>query len=213
MQIILNNVAPVFMDKSTTAQSDIWNKHVAIGPGERVQIVAPSGSGKTSLISFIYGLRKDYTGDIFIDEKNTRSFSAEDWAKYRSAHLSIMFQDLRLVPHQTGRENIEIKRKLQPYKKPESMEAMSDALGIQAKLNQQAQICSYGEKQRIALIRALQQPFDCILLDEPFSHLDDQNRKKAMYLIETEATQRHAAIILADLKPIEFFNAQRTLYL
>ena len=100
-----------------------------------------------------------------------------------------------------------------PFKSPEALELMSNGLGIQNKLNQQAQICSYGEKQRIAVVRALQQPFNFILLDEPFSHLDDNNRKKAMQLIEEEATQRNAAIILADLKPIEFFNAQRTLYM
>ncbi|MBK8775408.1 MAG: ATP-binding cassette domain-containing protein [Ferruginibacter sp.] len=213
MQIILNEVAPVFMDQSAFSQSDIWGKKVVIEKGERLQIVAASGSGKTSLINFMYGLRKDFKGDIIINQKNTRQFTAEDWATYRSAHISIMFQDLRLFPLQTGRENIEIKRKLNPFKSPEALELMSNGLGIQNKLNQQAQICSYGEKQRIAVVRALQQPFNFILLDEPFSHLDDNNRKKAMQLIEEEATQRNAAIILADLKPIEFFNAQRTLYM
>lgn len=213
MQIILNEVVPKFLDKEAIAQSQIWGKTVVIEPGERLQIVAPSGTGKTSLISFMYGLRNDFNGDIIIDKKNTRNFSAEDWAFYRSEHISIMFQDLRLFPQLTGRENIEIKRKLQPYKNIEATDLMSASLGIQSKLSQQTQICSYGEKQRIALVRALQQPFDILLLDEPFSHLDDQNREKAMQLIEEEAAQRHASIILADLKPIEYFNAQRTLYM
>lgn len=177
MQIILNEVAPVFMDQSAFSQSDIWGKKVVIEKGERLQIVAASGSGKTSLINFMYGLRKDFKGDIIINQKNTRQFTAEDWATYRSAHISIMFQDLRLFPLQTGRENIEIKRKLNPFKSPEALELMSNGLGIQNKLNQQVQICSYGEKQRIAVVRALQQPFNFILLDEPFSHLDDNNRK------------------------------------
>lgn len=155
MQIILNEVAPVFMDQSAFSQSDIWGKKVVIEKGERLQIVAASGSGKTSLINFMYGLRKDFIGDIIINQKNTRQFTAEDWATYRSAHISIMFQDLRLFPLQTGRENIEIKRKLNPFKSPEALELMSNGLGIQNKLNQQAQICSYGEKQRIAVVRAL----------------------------------------------------------
>lgn len=134
MQIILNEVAPVFMDQSAFSQSDIWGKKVVIEKGERLQIVAASGSGKTSLINFMYGLRKDFIGDIIINQKNTRQFTAEDWATYRSAHISIMFQDLRLFPLQTGRENIEIKRKLNPFKSPEALELMSNGLGIQNKL-------------------------------------------------------------------------------
>jgi len=54
---------------------------------------------------------------------------------------------------------------------------MAERLGIQNKLQQAAGKCSYGEQQRIAIIRALQQPFDFIVLDEPFSHLDEDNSK------------------------------------
>ena len=66
---------------------------------------------------------------------------------------------------------------------------------------------------RIAIIRSLQQPFDFILLDEPFSHLDEHNRHLAMALIEAEAKKRNAAIILADLKQIDYFNADSILFL
>ena len=90
---------------------------------------------------------------------------------------------------------------------------MAERLDIANKLTQNAGICSYGEQQRIAIIRALQQPFDFIIMDEPFSHLDENNREKAMQLIEEEAGVRGAAIILADLKPIEFFNAEHIIHL
>ena len=73
--------------------------------------------------------------------------------------------------------------------------------------------CSYGEQQRIAIIRALQQPFNFIILDEPFSHLDEENSKKALALIEQEADKRGAGIILADLQHNPFFNADSTLLL
>ena len=73
--------------------------------------------------------------------------------------------------------------------------------------------CSYGEQQRVAIIRALQQPFDFLLMDEPFSNLDDANRKKAMELIEEEVSKRNASIILADLKRLDFFAADRIVYL
>jgi putative ABC transport system ATP-binding protein len=90
---------------------------------------------------------------------------------------------------------------------------MAKRLGIKNKLHKLCKTCSYGEQQRIAIIRSLQQPFNFLLLDEPFSHLDESNREKAMELMEEEAGLRNAAIILADLKAIEYFKASRTLHL
>ena len=90
---------------------------------------------------------------------------------------------------------------------------MAATLGISNKLNNQVKTCSYGEQQRIAIIRALQQPFEFLLMDEPFSHLDENNRKIATALIEEEAAKRNAGIILADLKRVEYFKADRILHL
>ena len=90
---------------------------------------------------------------------------------------------------------------------------MAKRLGIESKLEKLCNTCSYGEQQRIAIIRALQQPFDFLLLDEPFSHLDENNRQIAMQLMEEEAVERNGAIILTDLKKIEYFKAERILYL
>ena len=90
---------------------------------------------------------------------------------------------------------------------------MAAKLGIENKLNKLLRTCSYGEQQRVAIIRALQQPFEFLLMDEPFSNLDEANRKKAMELIEEEASKRNAAIILADLKKLDFFTADHIIYL
>ena len=90
---------------------------------------------------------------------------------------------------------------------------MAKRLGIESKLNKPCKTCSYGEQQRIAIIRALQQPYDFLLLDEPFSHLDELNRKKAMDLMEEESNKRNATIILADLREIEYFKSERKIHL
>lgn len=211
--IILQNLVPDFLEKEKIERSGIWNNSITISKGEKLQIIAPSGSGKTSLIHFLYGLRKDYKGTINFDDKNINSFSAENFAKYRSENISIIFQDLRLFPDHSAKENIEIKRLLQPFSPVSSIHEMAQQLGIASKLNQFSKTCSYGEQQRIAIIRALQQPFNFLLMDEPFSHLDETNRHKAFELIESEAAKRNAAIILADLKPMDYFKADRILYL
>ena len=211
--ISLENVVPEFLEKEKSAQSKIWNEKVDFIKGEKIQIVAPSGSGKTSLIHFLYGMRKDYSGKIMLGNKDIRTYSAEDFAVSRSNFYSIIFQDLRLFPDHTVFENINIKRLLNPFHGEERIKEMASSLGIENKLNNLVRTCSYGEQQRVAIIRALQQPFDFLLMDEPFSNLDEANRKKAMALIEEETDKRNAGIILADLKQLDFFTANRIIHL
>ncbi|MEJ7589567.1 MAG: ATP-binding cassette domain-containing protein, partial [Ferruginibacter sp.] len=175
--------------------------------------IAPSGSGKTSLIHYLYGLRNDYGGQISYDANDIKNFDAEKFAKWRQQHISIVFQDLRLFTEQTVLQNIEIKRSLLPFGATNNIEAMAKKLGIENKLHKICKNCSYGEQQRIAIIRSLQQPFDFLLLDEPFSHLDELNRKKAMELMEEESSLRNATIVLADLREIVYFKSERTLHL
>jgi ABC-type lipoprotein export system ATPase subunit len=213
MQIQLQQLVPTFIEEEKISNSQIWNSSVVFNTGEKIQIVAPSGSGKTSLIHFLYGLRKDYNGSILYDGNAIKNFDAEKFALYRQQNISIVFQDLRLFPEQTVLQNLDIKRQLNPFHAESKIAAMAKQLGIENKLNKLCKTCSYGEQQRIAIIRSLQQPFDFLLLDEPFSHLDENNRKIAMELMEEEAALRKAAIILADLKAIEYFKADRTLHL
>ena len=213
MQIALQQIAPTFLNKENYTSSEVWGNAVIFNKGENVHIVAPSGSGKTSLTHFLYGLRKDYTGDILYNNENIKIFDAEKFSLWRKQHISIVFQDMRLFTDQTVMQNLEIKRLLSPYHDENKIVTMAKQLGIENKLHKLCSTCSYGEQQRIAIIRSLLQPFDFLLLDEPFSHLDDDNTKKAMALIEEEAAARNAAIILNDLRKIDHLKAERILYL
>lgn len=211
MQIVLQQVSPVFLEKEKITGSGLWNSSTTFNAGERIQLVAPSGSGKTSFIHFLYGLRKDYSGSILFDNRNSKEFSPEEKAALRSTKMSIVLQDLRLFADHTAFKNISIKKLLNPFVKDNSILEMADKLGIANKMDQLAGTCSYGEQQRIAIIRALQQPFEFIVLDEPFSHLDEANSRKAMKLIDEEVQKRNAGIILADLSEVAFFKADRTM--
>ena len=213
MQIQLRKVTPDYIEKEKRNASQIWEQDVTINKGEHLHIVAPSGSGKTSLMHFIYGLRKDYSGAVYYGNTDIKKLSVEDFSSFRKNKMSIIFQDLKLFEDQTVRENIEIKRILDPYYPAEKITEMTQRLGIENKLNQLARTCSYGEQQRIAIIRALMQPFDFLLLDEPYSHLDEMNRKKAMELIYEECQKRDAAMIFADLKPLDFLKGEKIVYL
>lgn len=207
MQITLQKILPVFFNAADVSHSQVWNQQIVFDTTANTHIIAPSGSGKTSLIHFLYGLRTDFSGEIKYADMPIKDFDKEKKATLRQQTISIVFQDLRLFPDQTVYENIAIKRLLSPFHPVDQIAAMASRLGIQNKLQQLCGTCSYGEQQRIAIIRALQQPFQYLLLDEPFSNLDEANREKAMELIQEEATARKASIILADLKKIDYFNA------
>src|SRR5450432_2677902 len=109
MQINLREVVPDYIDKEPISRSQIWGKNISIEKGEHLHIVAPSGRGKTSLIHFIYGLRKDYTGAISYDDADIKKLSPESFSSFWKKKISIIFQDLRLFPELTVRENLEIK--------------------------------------------------------------------------------------------------------
>ena len=213
MYLQLKNILPEYFPESRKQTSEIWGKDLRFDKGEMIKIVAPSGSGKTSLTQFMYGMRHEYSGSIHYNEQPIAGLAAETFAGYRKNHISIVFQDMRLFPEQTVEENLELKRQLQPYHPKEKVSAMLHRLGIGDKLQAKCRTCSYGEQQRIAIIRSLLQPFDFLLLDEPFSHLDNRNSEKAMELILEEAAARGAAVIFADLERIDYFPFTRIYHL
>src|SRR6185295_17367165 len=108
MQLAIRQLLPTYFDENSSATSEVWGKDLMVDKNEFIKIVAPSGSGKSSLMNFLYGMRKDYSGSISYSGKNINQLSAEAFAKYRSDHISIVFQDLKLFADQTVRQNLEI---------------------------------------------------------------------------------------------------------
>lgn len=215
MNFKLDNLIPeILAERPSTSISDIWGKSVQFNKGEFIKITAPSGTGKTTLVHILYGLRKDYRGSIQYQDKEIITTNPDEIAALRQLHWSIVFQDLRLFPALTARENIELKRVLQsPIVQSVEIDYMADRLGILSILNQKAIHCSYGEQQRICILRALMQPFDFIIMDEPFSHLDNVNKKIAANLIQEECKKRGAGLIITDLDKDEHFDYQINLNL
>lgn len=215
MQLELENIIPIpLKDKLLQRNADVWNKTLQFQQGDYIKIKAPSGTGKTTLVHIIYKLRNDFEGTVLWNSKNLSAIKADELASIRQKHISIIFQDLRLFPNITARENIELKRVLQqPFYESNKIDEMAEQLGIASILHQKASICSYGEQQRIAIVRALVQPFDWIIMDEPFSHLDKNNIDKASALIEAECRKRNAGFLLTDLEDDEHFKYTKVLNL
>lgn len=188
----------VFADR-TSIESDVWHQEITFRKGDIYLIEAASGTGKSSLCSYMYGYRKDYQGIICFDETNIQSLSVGQWVELRRHSLSILFQDLRLFPELTALENILIKNDLTRFKKKEEIVSFFEELGIEDKLNTRIDKLSFGQQQRVAFIRSLCQPFDFILLDEPISHLDDANARIMADLLITEAGKQKAGVIVTSI--------------
>lgn len=196
--IRLNHTLPrVF--SSGNVQSEIWNNDVVLQKGEIYLIEASSGAGKSSLCSFISGYRKDFSGTILFDGVDVSTFTIKDWVDVRSRHLSLVFQELKLFPELTAIENVLIKNQLTNHKTLPQIEEWFSAVGLGDKLNSKVCEMSFGQQQRVAILRALSQPFDFLLADEPVSHLDDANAHIISEILLTEAKAQGATIVVTSI--------------
>ncbi len=179
--------------------SDVWLQDVRLERGKRYLISAESGTGKSSMCSYIYGYRQDYSGTIAFDGKDIRSLTIDQWCDIRQRHIAYLPQDMRLFGELTAMENVELKNRLTGFKTSEDIKRLFDTLGIADKLDSLASKLSIGQQQRVAIIRTLCQPFDFILLDEPVSHLDEENNRIVARLITDEAQRQGAGVIATSV--------------
>ena len=197
--ITLDSVVPEIFAKRKDLRSDIWLAPVTFERGKRYLVEAASGSGKSSLCSFLYGQRGDYRGRISFDGDDISRFGRGRWCDVRRRELSMLFQELRLFPELTAWENVQIKNRIENTQSDSTIESWFEALGIADKRKARVARMSYGQQQRVALMRALCQPFDFLLLDEPVSHLDEENGRLMCDIILQEASRRGAGIISTSI--------------
>lgn len=198
-KIHLVNTLPEVFANRTDITSDVWLKEMEFLKGKTYLLEANSGTGKSSLLSYIYGYRKDYQGDICFDEKNIKDLSISQWTFLRQNVLSLMWQELRLFPELTALENVKIKNNLTGFQKKKQINEWFDRLGIADKKDALIGKMSFGQQQRVALIRSLCQPFDFIFVDEPVSHLDESNAQIMSEILMNEAQQQGAAVIVTSI--------------
>lgn len=188
----------VFADRDQIS-SEVWHRALELKKGEKVLIEAASGTGKSSLCSYIYGYRNDYQGIICFDGKNIRSLDVKEWGEIRRTSISMLFQDLKLFPELSAWENVQIKNALTHFKTKNEIRNWFEALGIADKWDSPLGKLSFGQQQRVALVRALCQPFDFIFLDEPVSHLDDENGRILASILTEEAERQGAAVVVTSI--------------
>lgn len=207
MIIQLQGVKPVYMSESDVKGSDIFlQENLIFESGKKYFIRANSGKGKTSALNFIYGSNLNFEGKISYGQTGKINYT-----ELRKNKLSYVFQDFKLFPEISLFENIQLKNRLTGHKTTDEIMAMIDRVNLHHKRNALVKTLSLGQKQRVAILRALSQPFSFLLMDEPFSHLDEENIGIVSKIIEEEADKQKAGIILTSLGSEYHFSYDKTL--
>ena len=212
------------MSESEVAGSDIYlQPSVVFEQGRSYLVRARSGHGKTSLLNFIYGISGQYDGEVVLTENGEwrtenathpaltgtplreGMANARTETELRTRVLSCMFQALGLFPQLTAMENVQLKNRLTDFKSDAEIEAMLDALLPEGKKHQPVATLSLGQRQRVAAVRALCQPFKIILMDEPFSHIDSENARCVADMVMGEVGRQGAGLIVTALDAIDYF--------
>lgn len=199
MNIKLDHIMPEPLASINHSEDSIWGNSVELKSGHRILLNASSGKGKTTFAGTIYGLRRDYSGTVTFDGEDIRSFDPDRWTDIRKTKISAIFQDLQLFPDLSVRENLLLKNQLTDTYSEVEFKQMMQRLEIDDKWEQPCGLLSMGQKQRVAIIRALAQPYQWLLLDEPFSHLDVDNTDRCMVMIHERTMEQKAGFVLTSL--------------
>jgi putative ABC transport system ATP-binding protein len=199
MEIHFKNIIPHPLDEINHLDSSIWGQEYKWKSPSKTIVYAVSGKGKSTFVDILSGVRKDFSGDLFIDSKSILSFSHEDWSYFRTHQISTIYQDLQLFDNLSIIENIRLKNELTNHFSSEKIVKLIERIGLKEQIDKKSKVLSYGQKQRVAIIRALAQPFKVLILDEPFSHLDKENEKLMMCIILEEVEFNNAGLIMTSL--------------
>lgn len=193
--------------------NSIWGNKVTLEEGKRILLNASSGKGKTTFTTTTIGLRRDYTGTISYGDRDIRTFTTDDWTNVRTNQISVVFQDLQLFPKLSVAENLRIKNSLTDTYTDKELLSMLEELEIDNKWDQQCGLLSMGQQQRVAIIRAMAQPYKWLIMDEPYSHLDVGNAKRCMDMIHNRTLEQNAGFVLTTLGDSHGYSFEQELFL
>ncbi len=174
--------------------------HLSLQRGERLAIVGPSGSGKTTLLNLIAGILKPDSGRIAVAGTEVTILSDAQRRRFRASHIGFVFQDFALLDYLPARQNILYPYRITPALKldaeaRERAEALAAACGIGDKLDRHPDALSQGEKQRVAICRALVTRPKLVLSDEATGNLDPESKARILDLLFEQADDAGAAIL------------------
>lgn len=169
----------------------------SIEKGEMAAIVGQSGSGKTTLLNLLGVIDKPTSGEVLLEGQNIHTLSDKDSAKLRRQKIGYIYQDFKLLPILTAKENILLPATLDGKKIPSSeVRELADRLGIGNRLNHLPSQMSGGQRQRVAIARALINHPSILLADEPTGNLDKASAQEILDLLFSLNREGHTILLV-----------------
>lgn len=171
----------------------IW---LGIKRSEVIAILGPSGSGKSTLLHLLAGLDKPNKGEIYWQGRSIQNMHQNDLAVLRLKHLGLVFQHHYLLDELSVAENISLSGRLQRQVDHERVKRLIRAVDLESRANFLPKYLSGGEKQRVAVARALYSQPSLVLADEPTGSLDRENSRAIYQLLVDLARREGSAVIM-----------------
>ena len=190
------------LNKSYNNQIVLNNLSMKIDKGDFISIVGPSGAGKTTLLNILGTIdnfdKNDKTSLLF-EKTDLTKLNDKELSSFRNKQIGFIFQFHQLLPELTAKENILLPSMIGKFDSDESkknLEKLSSILDINKILNKKPEFLSGGEKQRVAVARALINNPSLLLADEPTGNLDSDNAKKIQELFKKINKELGVTIVL-----------------
>ena len=171
-----------------------------VDAGERVAIIGPSGSGKTTLLNLVAGIRSPQSGRVITNQVDLSKLPDGSRRDFRIRHIGLVFQEFELLEYLNVLDNI-----LLPYRINGSLELnkevrkraieLAEMMGIGDKVSRNVRRLSQGEKQRVAVCRALLAEPPLLLADEPTGNLDPTNKDKVLDILIEYAESKGSTLV------------------
>jgi putative ABC transport system ATP-binding protein len=180
--------------------------------GSATAIVGPSGCGKTTFLNLAAGILQPQKGSIRLEDTTVSNLGVSASATYRLAHIGLIFQEFELVEHLSVRDNILLPLHLGLHADRTALETrareLADETGIGSYWSKRPSNLSHGERQRVAICRALSINPRLILADEPTGNLDPANKRVVLDLMIKFAKEDNRALVVAthDLELLDAFD-------
>ena len=180
------NISKIYKEGDDNELKVIENSSFSIAKNEIVFLIGRSGCGKSTLLQMAGLLDRQTGGDIVINNISTKDLNEKQRTNIRKNNIGFIYQAHHLMPEFTAIENVMIPLLIRGFRKKEAFNQAKDLiaeLGLESKINNKTSELSGGEKQRIAIARAIITKPSIILADEPTGNLDSNNAIKIMQLL------------------------------
>lgn len=171
--------------------------NLRLEPGKCTVVVGPSGSGKTTLLSILGLLLKPDTGTIHFEGRDVLGLKGKSLARIRSRKIGFVFQDFNLLEYLTALENVRLVQTLAALPRDDQASlTLLERVGLADRVDSRAQTLSGGEKQRVAICRALINTPRLLLADEPTGNLDSKHGQEIIDLMKEIIVEREMASLI-----------------